>query len=78
MSSLDTSHRQFANTPEDKFQDQWALIQWMKYTQVNNQQNKAWTNNLKDIFDQSKQYIDANKSEQPNGTISKTFHKPVG
>ena len=77
MSSLDTANRQFANIPKDKFKDQWALIQWMKYTQVKNQQNKAWTNNLKYIFDQSKQYIDANKYEQPNVTLSKTFHKPA-
>ena len=51
MPSLDTAHRQFDNTPKDKFQDQWELIQWMQYTQVKNQQNKAWTNNLKDILD---------------------------
>ena len=24
---LDTFHRQFSNTPEDKFQDQWTLTQ---------------------------------------------------
>ena len=27
MSDLYTSHRKFANTPEDKFQYQWTLIQ---------------------------------------------------
>ena len=28
MSVLDTSHRQFSITPEDKFQDKWTLI-WL-------------------------------------------------
>ena len=27
MSGLDMAHWQFSNTPEDKFQDQWTLIQ---------------------------------------------------
>ena len=56
--SLDTPHRQCVNTPEDNFQDQWTLIQLMKYTQVNNQQKKAWTKNSKDILYQEKQSIE--------------------
>ena len=54
MSGLDMSHWQFAITPEDRLQDQWMLIKWIWYTQVNNQQNKSWANNLKDILDQAK------------------------
>ena len=50
----------------------------MWYTQVNNQQKKAWKNNLKDILDQVKQAIDANSSEQPTGTLAMNFHKPAG
>ena len=34
----------------------------MKYTHANNKQNKAWTKNLKDILDKSKQLIDLYKS----------------
>ena len=30
MSGLDTALRKFANTPGDKFQDQWMLIQIMQ------------------------------------------------
>ena len=42
MSSLDTCHRQFSITPEDKFQDQWILIQSM-------QANRSTINNAKMI-----------------------------
>ena len=38
MSGLDTTHRQFSNTPEDKFQDQWTMIQsmWTGNSIINN------------------------------------------
>ena len=39
---------------------------------------KSWTNNLKNIFDQSKQSIESNKPEHPTITLATTFHKPVG
>ena len=47
----------------------------MKYTQVNNQQKKAWMKILKYILDQEKQSIDVNKSENPTGTLTMIFHK---
>ena len=53
MSRLDTAHWQFSITPEDKLQYQWTLIQYIWYTQVNNQQKKARMNNLKGILDQA-------------------------
>ena len=34
--------------------------------------------NLMDIFDQAKQFIEANKSENPNSNLSTTFHKYMG
>ena len=34
--------------------------------------------NLKDILDKAKQSIYVNKSEQPTGTLTTIFHKPVG
>ena len=37
-----------------------------------------WTKNLKDILDQEKQSIEANKFEHPTGTLAMTFHKPAG
>ena len=43
-----------------------------------NQQNMDWTKNLKDILDQEKQSIEANKSEYPTVTLVMTFHKPTG
>ena len=49
----------------------------MKYTQVRNQQNKAWTKNLKDILYQEKKWIEADKYENPTITIATTFHKPT-
>ena len=30
LSHLNTSHRQFIYTPEEKFQDQWMLIRFMQ------------------------------------------------
>ena len=33
---------------------------------------------LKEILDQSKQSIDANKYEQPTSTLVTTFYKPAG
>ena len=45
--------------------------------QVKNQQNKTWTNNLKEILDLSKQSIEENKSEDPTGTPTTTFHRPA-
>ena len=36
MSGLDMSHWKSAITPNDKFQDQWTLIQYIWYTQFNN------------------------------------------
>ena len=50
----------------------------MRYTQVNNENNKVWSNNLKDILDQDNQPIDGDKSEHPTGTLVKTVHKPEG
>ena len=37
MSSLDTDHIQFSNTPEDKFQDQNMMIRlmWKKRSTIN-------------------------------------------
>ena len=55
ITDLDTALWQFSNTPEDKFQDQLMLIRNIWYTQVQNQQRKAWTKNLKDILYKSKQ-----------------------
>ena len=75
---LDTSHSKFDNTPEDKFQDQQILIKEILWKQVNNQQNKAWTKNLKDILHQAKQSFKPDKSEQPTSTLTKTIHKTVG
>ena len=54
------------------------MIQLIWYTQVNNQQKKAWTNSLKYILDQGKQAIEAKKSDHPTGTLVTTFQKPVG
>ena len=71
------AHWQFDNKPEDKFQDQLTLIQKIWYTQVKNQQKKAWTYNLKDILDQSKQSIDMKKYEHPIVTLDINFQKPV-
>ena len=53
MSGLDTAHWQFAIPPEDRLQDEWTPIQWIWYTQFNNQQNKYWTNNLKHVLYQA-------------------------
>ena len=50
----------------------------MLYTQVNNETNKAWTKNLKDILNQEMQSIDANKSEHPTDTLVTTFQNPAG
>ena len=55
LSSLDMSHLKFANTPHNKFQDQWMLIQLIWYTQVYNQQKKAWTKKLTNVLDEEKQ-----------------------
>ena len=52
---MDTPHRQCVNTPEDNFQDQWTLIQLMKYTQVNNQRHTSQSKKSKDILDKEKQ-----------------------
>ena len=68
MYCLDMVPWQFVNTSEDKFQDQWALIQLIWYTQVDNQQKKAWTNKLREILDQENQSIEENNSEHPTGT----------
>ena len=50
ISGLDTAHWKFAITTEENFQYQWMLIQQIWYTQVKNQKNMAWTNNLKEII----------------------------
>ena len=42
MSGLDTAHRPFSNTPEDKFQDEWTMILLMQKKQVNNQRRKYY------------------------------------
>ena len=78
MSGLDTAQSQFSNTTKEKFQDKWTQTQWIWYTQVNNQQNKAWTDSLRDILDQEKQLIETKKIEHPTGTLVTTFNKPVG
>ena len=54
------------------------MIQWKWYTQVNNQQKKAWKKNLKDILEQTKQSIEANNYEHPTGTLDTNFHNPAG
>ena len=46
-------------------------------TEVNNQQRKSWTMKLKFILDKTKQSIGVNKYEQPTGTITTTFLKPM-
>ena len=51
---LDTVWKQFSITHEEKYQDQWMLIQLMQNTQIKNQQRKSWVMNLKDILDKSK------------------------
>ena len=43
-----------------------------------NQQKKSWTNNLKNILDQEKISIEANKSEHSTDKLSMTSHKPAG
>ena len=50
----------------------------MKYTQVNNKQNKDWAKNLKYILDQARKSIDVKKFEHPTNTLATTFHKPAG
>ena len=50
----------------------------MKYTQVNNKQNKACANNFNDILDQQKQFIDVNKQLQSAVTLTTTPQKPTG
>ena len=50
----------------------------MWYTHFNNQQNKAWTKNLRDILDQAKKSIDANNYERPTRTLAVTLKKPTG
>ena len=50
----------------------------MKYTQVNNKQNKACANNLNDILDQQKQFIDVNKQLQSAVTLTTTSQNPRG
>ena len=42
-----------------------------------NEQKKSWTNNLKDILDQEKKSIEANKSEHSTDKLSMTSHKPA-
>ena len=39
---------------------------------------KAWTKNLREIFDKSKQSIEVNKSEHPTVTLDMNFQKPAG
>ena len=46
--------------------------------QVNNQQRKYFSMNLKDILDQPKQYIYVNKYEHPTVTLAMNFLNPVG
>ena len=48
------------------------------YTQVYNQQKKDWAENLMRFFYQAKQLIEANNSEHTTGTLTTTFHRPVG
>ena len=43
-----------------------------------NQKNKSWTNNVKDILDQENKSIEANKSEHSAEKLSMTSHKPAG
>ena len=54
------------------------MIQKIWYTQINNQQKKAWTKNLKEILDQANQSIEGNKFEHLNDTITATFDKLAG
>ena len=78
MSGLDMAQSQFSNTTKEEFQDKLTQTQWIWYTQVNNQQNKAWTDSLRDILDQEKQLIETKKIEHLTGTLVTTFNKPVG
>ena len=57
MSNLYTYHMQFTITLEDKFQYQWALIQYIQNTKVGNMQKKSYTMSLRDILDQEKQKL---------------------
>ena len=78
MSGLDMAQSQFSNTTKEEFQDKLIQTQWIWYTQVNNQQNKAWTDSLRGILDQEKQSIETNNFEHPAGTLATTFNKPTG
>ena len=73
MSNLYTSHMQFTITLEDKFQYQWALIQYIQNKKVENMQKKSYTMNLRDILDQEKQKIGVNKKLHPTGTLAMNF-----
>ena len=78
MSSLNTAQSKNSNTTKEEFQNKLTQTQWIWYTQVKNQQNKTWTDSLRDILDQEKQWIETNSFEHPNGTLVATFNKPTG
>ena len=66
MSGLDTAQWKFSITSEDKFKYQWILIPYLRYRKVNNQQNKAWTKNLKYILDKINQLKQTSMNTQPS------------
>ena len=71
ISSLNTSHWKYTNTPKDRFQYHWTLIQYIWYTEVNKQQKKAWKNILEDILDHTNQSIEAKNYEDEPAPLSR-------
>ena len=76
MSGMYMAHRKCYITPEGRYHNWWALIQFMKKSQ--NQQKDSWLMNLKYILDQSKQSIYAKNNKQPTVTLITTFLKSKG
>ena len=69
MYGLDESHRKFSNTPKDKYQYQWALIQSTKNTSQQSTK-EIFIYDLERYFGYKKS-IGMNKYEQSTGNLDK-------